>query len=543
MSTRREPRGQVLVITAAALVILLGIAALVVDLGFAVLLRRQEQNAVDPGSIAAARFIDDVTGQSIDMPNAWQAACHYARQNTFFPGAIDNGSGPTGCVPANDPFDAALEVIYPPDGRAGQFQGHQGFVQVVLTRERDTFFGRVLGFGTLSVSTDAVAARQRGNTNTHSLIALNPYDCATGWLHGNGTVSIYPALGYTGDGGYVQINSSCGAPNSGDDQCDNGSGGLRIDGTTTQLTAPKVNVHGGCRSQNTNGIVGILDEAQVQIGDPLSGLIPPSFNPSAPGASCGTSGGTSGPPTQPTGNASKGCGRGGGPPWVAETDPAERDAICPGLNPAIACVHLLPGVYFGGWVIGSKTSVVLDPGIYFIAGGGVTITSGTGALQSVDSGGGTPAPVLIYNTDNPNYSCPGDAWGCQADLDFTAEGSLNLAPLLATQPCPPVTFTGGCPYGGMVIWYDAKGSQSPTYSGYVDIEGGVELYISGTIYAPTATVDIHGNVTANCDDANPTQVAAVQIIAWQWKLGGTGDLCMPYDPSKLYHLTLQGLVH
>ncbi|MGH2489041.1 MAG: pilus assembly protein TadG-related protein, partial [Candidatus Limnocylindria bacterium] len=402
MTRTTSPRGQILVITAAALVILLGIAALVVDLGFAVLLRRQEQNAVDPGSIAAARFIDDVSGQSIDMPNAWQAACHYARQNTFFPAASDNGTGPTGCVPANDPYGAVLEVLYPPDARAGQFQGHQGMVQVVLTRERDTFFGRILGFGTLSVSTDAVAARQRGNTNTHSLVALNPVDCATGRIEGNGTITIYPALGYTGDGGYVQINSSCGAPSSGDDLCDNAEGALRIDGTTTQLTAPKVNVHGGCRSQNTNGIVGDLDEAAVQIGDPLSGLVPPSFDGTAPGQSCGTGG----PPTQPTGNASKGCGRGGGPDWVPSTG-AERDAICPGLNAAIICVHLVPGVYFGGWTIGSRTSVVLDPGIYFIAGGGVTITSTSGALQSVDAGGGAVAPVLIFNTDNPNYSCPG----------------------------------------------------------------------------------------------------------------------------------------
>jgi hypothetical protein len=533
----RDSSGQILVITAAALVVLLGIAALVVDLGFGVLLRRQEQNAVDPGAIAAARFIDDVTGQSIDMSNAWQAACHYARENTFFPSATDNDSGSTGCVPANDPYGAVLEVIYPPDNRAGQFQGHQGMVQVVLTRQRDTFFGQILGFGSLSVSTDAVAARQRGNTNTHSLVALNPTDCQTAWLHGNGTIQIYPAPGYTGDGGYVQVNSSCGAPSSGDDLCDNAFGALRIDGTTTQLIAPKVNVHGACRSQNTNGIVGVLDEAAVQIGDPLSGLIPPSFDASAPGASCGSGA----PPTQPTGDASKGCGRGGGPNWALSTG-AERDAICPGLDPMIDCIHLQPGVYYGGWNIGTRSAVVLDPGIYFIAGGGVTIGS-TGSLASVDAGGGIPAPVLIFNTDNPNYSCPGSAWGCQQDLDLTAQGSLKLAGLRADQPCPPVTTTGGCPFGGMLIWYDAGGSQSSDYSGYVDIEGGAELYISGTIYAPTATVDIHGNVQANCGDANPTQVVAVQIIAWEWKLGGTGDLCMPYDPTKLYHLSLQGLVH
>ena len=53
--THREGRGQVLIITGAAMLVLLGIAALVVDLGFEWMLHRQEQNAADPAAIAAAR--------------------------------------------------------------------------------------------------------------------------------------------------------------------------------------------------------------------------------------------------------------------------------------------------------------------------------------------------------------------------------------------------------------------------------------------------------------------------------------------------------
>ncbi len=111
---------------------------------------------------------------------------------------------------------------------------------------------------------------------------------------------------------------------------------------------------------------------------------------------------------------------------------------------------------------------------------------------------------------------------------------------MTVDPDPLNPNDDGCPFGGMVIWHDADGSQG--YSGQIDLQGGAELFISGTIYAPTAHVDLHGNVATNCD-SNPTQVAAVQIISWTWKIGGTGDLCMPYDPSQLYHLNLQGLVH
>ncbi len=41
------------------MVVMLGIAALVIDLGFSWMLRRQEQNAVDPAAVAAARYLPD----------------------------------------------------------------------------------------------------------------------------------------------------------------------------------------------------------------------------------------------------------------------------------------------------------------------------------------------------------------------------------------------------------------------------------------------------------------------------------------------------
>jgi hypothetical protein len=177
-----------------------------------------------------------------------------------------------------------------------------------------------------------------------------------------------------------------------------------------------------------------------------------------------------------------------------------------------------------------------------IAGGGITIGS-TGSLDSL-GGGSAPAPILIYNTDNPVHAdtCPsGPSNQCQQDLDLTAQVNLRIAGLLADQPCPPVTTTGGCPLGGMVIWYDGRGSQSVSHNGLVDIQGGAVLSISGTVYAPGADVDIEGNVDTNCGPTS-TQIASVQVIAWTWELGGTGDLCMPYDPTKLYKLMQQGLV-
>lgn len=533
---RRAPRGQILLVVAFGVLVLFGIAALVVDLGFSWMLHRQEQDASDPAALAAARFISDpdpVTGlQTYDAIKGWDAACFYARENGFFDPAN------TSCAPQAD--GTQMEVNWPPKGPVTDYWvGDLGHVQVIISARHDAFFGRIFGQSYANVATSAVAARQRGNHNSNSLIALKPDGCGTAEVHGNGTISLYSVPGYTGPGGYVQVNSDCGS-NSSDDVCETSStGALKIAGTA-ELTAPQVNVHGGCTGPGGQPQPpGSLDEAARQIGDPLAGLSFPDWDTSVPGATCGVGAQAT------TAAASQGCGQGAGRiAWKPSADSA-----CPGLPSGYKCVELDPGVYYGGWSIGSKVRVTLKPGIYVIAGGGISI----GSTGSLDSLGGTsaPAPILIYNTDNPLYadSCPGAGTAkCQGNLDLTAQTNLQLAGLLGNQPCPPVTTTGGCPYGGMVVWFDGSGSMaradgtSCANMACVHIEGGGTLNISGTIYAPTAHVEIDGNVVTNCD-ATSTQVAAVQLISWTWDLGGTGDLCMPYDPNQLYKTAAQGLIH
>lgn len=522
-----DDRGQVLVIVAAAMVVLLGIAALAIDLGFGWMMRRQAQNAVDPAAIAAARWIDDTSGSSINPTEAWDSACFYAHQNGYFGGPTSTAD----CVPANDPLESTLDVNFPPDASAGQWAGTNGMVQVVITSERETFFSRIFGADRVKVSEQAVAARQRGNTNTHSLIALNPKDCSTGNVHGTGSVRIYAAPGYTGDGGYVQVNSDCQA-NATDNACGPGQGALKIDGTAV-LEATKINVHGSCQSGSAP--VGTLDEAAAQIGDPLAGLVPPPIDPSLDGGKCGVTS----LPTRADDTNRMSCGS-SKMPWKFSAN-----ADCPGMatTGGFKCVVLFPGVYYGGWEINTKIHVRLNPGIYTIAGGGITIKS-SGELDSIQSASGAPAPVLIINTDNPIGSgCPANNDPeCQGDLQLgTASSKLKIAGLLPDQPCPPATTSGGCPFGRLVIWHVADGSSG--YDGEIGIEGGAELFISGTIYAPTAFVDIEGNAGTNCGSGLETQKASVQVIAWEWRIGGTGQLCMPYDPSLLYKLTQQGLVY
>ena len=251
MNPRSRQQGQVLVIFAGGLVVLLAITALVIDLGFTFMIRRHEQNAADTGAIAAARFIRAGGGPNVTAMR--QAACFYARQNGFFPSATDD----SGCVPANDPNGTTLTVNYPPSVAAGTYSGRDGFVEVGLTRLHQSFFARVVGIPSFRVASSAVGAYSDGDSNSTSLIALDPSGtCGTGRTHGTGDILIH-AVGAGVDGGYVHVNSTC-ASSTPNTTCTNDSNAGLIIGGDSTLTAPHTYVSGTCKSNGT-GLIGPLE--------------------------------------------------------------------------------------------------------------------------------------------------------------------------------------------------------------------------------------------------------------------------------------------
>lgn len=518
-------RGQVLVIFAASLILLMLIAGLVFDLGTSWMLRRQEQNAADPGALAAAQYIPSLGGPGATTQMV-EAACYYARQNGFFPSATQDD----GCIPANDPGKATLTVNYPPVGAAaGAFEGRLGFVQVIIGRTHDNYFLPIIGQPTSLVSAAAVAADTTGDSNSYSLLALDPgNDCGSGQLGGNGggsdtgKVTIQPvtdpATGLPYSGGYVQVNSTCHQTFTSPTLAtcpSNGTGALQVSGGSS-LTAPAIFVTGDCGDSGTittSSGSNMVTQGALQVGDPLAELAPP--DPSTyPAGQCGAGGPVSGP----TGNASKGCGT-GSMRWAGTS--------CTVNGLPSTCVSLQPGVYYGGWTVSNSITLDLAPGIYIMAGGGISVT-GTGAITSVSNGAGSPAPVMIYSTDNPAASATclagtGSNYQCQGALDLKAQTTLDLAGM------------GSGAYKGILIWQDGNGSDP---AAPVSLGGQTDLDISGTIYAPKAAVNLTGGGTVT----NPGY-AAIQIISWQWMISGGSTLTMPYDPNQLYHLEQRGLVH
>lgn len=527
-----QPRGQILLVVAFGLVVLLGVSALAVDLGFSWMLRRQEQNAADPAAVAAARWLQDSTGNPRNpFPEANEEACFYARENGFFPSATTNDLDPiTGCVPANDPDGTALDVHWPP--ASGPYAGHTGKIQVVISSRHPSFFAPIFGQEIATVTTGAVAAWEAGNSNSSSLVALKPV-CSggsAGTVTGGGTVEIFPINPGTA-GGYVHVNSPCGA--SDDDDCTNGVGSAALDvsGGGTLIT-PMAYVVGSCvengSSSNTDpdglwcdrsfSSDNCIDEDALPLGDPLAGLPEPRLadfqNGVCPDGTTVTASSTSGCDLK----RQPGC-----PP-----DPA---------NPAIDMCTLDPGVYYGGWEVGSRVRLFLRPGMYILAGGGIKLSGTEASIEAVTSPSVGEARIMIFSTDGPG--CPSIGAQCQSTITFTAQQAFK-AKALNDATCGLVS-PQACPWKGILLWQDGTAS-NPTAA--VKLGGQSSTILAGTIYAPLADVEVNGgNSTTGCSGTTTAGCLAIQIISYTWKIAGGGLVEMPFDPAGLYQLDLRGLVH
>jgi hypothetical protein len=522
---RGSERGQILIIVAVGMVVLLGVAALVVDLGLSWMMRRHEQNAADPAAIAAARHLRDALGNAAwDQVAANSDACFYAKVNGFFEGDDDT------CSAARTAGD--LRVLHPPI--SGDYSGDTGKVQVIITGRHPTFFGRIFGSNEATVTTGAVAANDTSNSNSSSLVALQPV-CSggsAGTVTGGGTVNIFP-ITPGAVGGYVHVNSPCGT--STDDVCANGAGSSAMDvsGGGTLIT-PYAYVTGTCsfngNSSNSdpNGLwcddtftsSSCIDEAAIPLGDPLAGLPEPRLS-DFPNGIC------------PDGN----------PSTPASTAPCElKVSVCPSVAGVNTC-FLPPGVYYGGWDVKNNVRVQLSDGMYILAGGGIKLT-GTGTeITTVDSSTGLAARVTIFSTDGPGCPAVGGSISaqCQGAITFTAQQIFKAKATPPPPDCGTVMLGHNlCPWAGILLWQDGTAS-NPTAA--VKLGGQASTILAGTIYAPKADVTINGGTdTTGCGGGLSASCLAIQIISYTWKIDGNAVVDMPYDPAGLYQFPQRGLV-
>jgi len=516
VSSRREPRGQVVLITAFAMVVLIAIAAIVVDLGFSWMLHRQEQNAADPGALAAAKYVP-----ASDMPKMEAEACFYAQLNGFF-------KGDANCAAALASGD--LDVNSPPSSPlSGQYRGHFGYVEVIINATHPSFFGQFFGEPFGRVRTAAVAALTTGNSNSSSLVALGDscsgtVDRGDSAVTGGGTLTIHPASGVLDPGGYVNVNAPCGGIGN-PHLCDgNGSAALEVSGGG-KFVVPYAFVVGGCSTngggklicQNTSPC---LDEQSIPLGDPLASLPEPWPTISFPTPAC---------PDPKDINSS------------ADRNPCNlTKQACPKVGTEWICT-MQRGLYYAGWNIGPGVRVVLEPGMYVFAGYGIKMNAGASmeSATGVDGSGNLiDARVTIFSTEYHSGCAAGIKNFCSGPIQISSSGPLRLKATNKTT-CAQVS-PAICPWTGILIWEDATVVGSPDD---ITINGQSDLILSGTIYAPESKVTINGSNSSTGCSGTPQYCLAIQIIARQWVIAGGAIIDMPYNPAELYQLEQRGLVH
>jgi hypothetical protein len=144
---------------------------------------------------------------------------------------------------------------------------------------------------------------------------------------------------------------------------------------------------------------------------------------------------------------------------------------------------LNPGVYTGGLALSGSAAVTLNPGIYYINGGGINMT-GTAGI--------TGSGVMIYNTGG-------------GSINLSGTGNVSLNPM-----------TSGT-YAGLTLFQDRSNTASATMS------GGSNISNTGTFYVPSATLTLSGT--------SGTAVMGAQFIANKVTFSGGAGVKVNYDGS------------
>jgi hypothetical protein len=481
----------VIVLFAGALLVILLIAALVFDVGQNLVDRRAEQNAADASALAGARYLPGAAysyhGACASAPGglpAVDAACALADENGYHDG-VDGRS---------------VRVDIPPVAPS-LFAGFPGHIQVTVGTQRPSFFQGVMGVTLQRTGAMGVATNASDIALPYSLLSLDPSGCGTNKITGS------PGSMVSTDG-TVHVDSSC------------PSGALLLSGNGV-LTAPQCDVVG--HIQTSGGAVNNCTTAPTGVlasGDPLRNLPPPP-QPGAPAA------------IQPLdlvpGPIPAECPGGSAP----ATDLAPATCAFTAGGVAGKTYRLFPGNYPGG-IRTSKAILLLSPGIYWIGGGGIHIQSDGQIISKVlgDDTGITPSGgVLIYNTGDPDptiaaaCAAGGTGPGCYAPISLNGGAGAALA-LLPIQ-------SGD--YENMVIFVDRALAVGGSVDD-IDLDGANStLILSGTIYAPTATVKLNGSDTTADVDA--------QLICWSFQINGSGSgLTLNYSPDDVFHVRGTGLV-
>jgi phosphodiesterase/alkaline phosphatase D-like protein len=170
-------------------------------------------------------------------------------------------------------------------------------------------------------------------------------------------------------------------------------------------------------------------------------------------------------------------------------------------------VILQPGLYIGGINISGQAKVTLAPGLYYLEGGGFTVSGQAGVT---DNGQG----VMIYNAP----VLPTDV------INFGTKGSVNLSGMNAAQLA---TLGLNDPqYVGLAIF------QNSTSAAPILLSGSGDVNITGTIYAASAAVQVSGQGSLHLGGSATNNFGSHLIVA-DLIVTGTGGVSVDTSDNNL----------
>jgi len=326
----------------------------------------------------------------------------------------------------NDGIKSDVVVNIPP--KTGLFVGKKGYVEVLITYHQQRGFSAIFGTGDLMVGARAVA-RGKWEPANIGIIALDPSSNSSVKL-GGGAQALVPDSA-------VIINST-------------GSTALYSAGSGNSITSEQFDITGGYGGGTVGAdFIGPIDTGVPPTPDPYRFLAPPN----------------------------------------KATMPQlqfPRDAQVVNVS-GVKQYTLQPGAYSGGIQVSGKDSLVLQPGIYYMDGGGFSF-SGQGSL--------TANGVMVYNDPKSNSD----------NIKITGQGAVTWT--------PPTTGT----YAGMTLF------QRRDSTVQVSLSGNGNMNITGVLYAASALVDVSGN---------GNNFIGNQVVCWQMNFQGNGVFNVPWNPGLM----------
>jgi Flp pilus assembly protein TadG len=464
MTNHRSQGGQILPLFILALVAILAMTALLFDGANALASRRKLQNAGDAAALAGA--------------NVLQAAASTRTCSTV--------GGPPPGAPRQDIVDAVLASLRQnlPGFPASNVtitcpeEWNNSAVRVDLRDPGTAYFaGAILG-GAIAVGTTSAAVNGINQGSIFSVVQLNPWNpswhqsrrgCPSFLISGG------PTLEFEGS---IQVNSACPA-------ADGGAMGANGGSATVNLTNnARVRLVGGFNPGPLTIAPPPLT-GQRPFPDPLAALAP-----------------------------------------VPVDSLTVRSTTRLVLNNQAAVLQ--PGVYKGGIELRNTSRALLRPGIYVLDGGGLSV--GSQASFCSISATATPGDCSTFEADCPDATCgvllfnrgAASGTGAMGPISVSAGASLRLRAYderAAGDAYPN--------YRNLLIWQDRNPQPTSSWSQpVIKLNGGGSVQISGTLYAPSALIEMGGSSGGS---GGSSVNLTLQFISWDLTLYGNSSFSFRFS--------------